>query len=88
MRQELGVLGCLPVGVEVGQVRGESLRIRICGSVCVGVIAGAGDAQEIGVGDGQMREVVGVCEGGNELELESKTRVCQCWGRLLRLFGG
>lgn len=87
MRQELSVFGCLPVGVEVGQVRGEGLRFRICGGVCVGVIAGAGDAQEIGVGDGQMGEVVGVRERGNELELESKTRMCQCWRRLLWLFG-
>ena len=88
MSQELGVLRCLPVGVEVGQVRGEGLRIRICGGVCVGVIAGAGDAQEIGVGDGQVGEVVGVRERGNELELESKTWVGECWRGLLRLFGG
>lgn len=100
--QELRVLRRLPIGVEVGQVRGESLRVRVSrhvGGVVVVVVAGGGcrvvtgegarDAQEVWVGDGQVGEIVGVCEGRDEFELEDEARVGERGrGLWLRLVGG
>lgn len=82
MGQELRILRRLPVGVEIGKVCGECLRIGGRGGF-VDVVVGARDAEEIRIADGEVGQVVGVGEGGDELELECKSRIRQ-GGRLRR----
>lgn len=80
--QELRILGRLPVGVEVGQVRGKGVGIGRGGVVIVVVFIGVGGPQQIGIVDGQVGEVVGVGERRDELEFESKARVGEGGGLL------
>lgn len=70
MGQELSVLRGLPVGIEVGQVGCECLRFRVDGIVVeIAFFASSRDAQQIGIVDCEMRQVVGVREGGDEFKL-------------------